>query len=145
MQTDGKNMGTDYQELLEREINRCKDNEQELYSLDRKRAEDMANIIEKIANITANQTHMQQEMSEFKNDIGQLDLKVEQLQAKFEQVEGKVDNVNREMPELKSEVKEIKKLVEIQSQRKKWEPKDYCVVIVAILSLAGSIITTLIK
>ena len=103
-------MGSEVQEMLERELNRCKDNEQELYSLDRKRAEQMAEI--------------QKDITEVKT---------------------KMDDLETDVAEIKIEVKEIKRITTENSQRKKWEPKDYCVVIVALLSLIGTIITAWVK
>lgn len=121
-------------ELLESEINRCKDNEQELYELDRKRAQTMAEIQKDIAEIKTDHKHMKEDIQEFKKDLGAV--KSNQSEMKLD-----VKELKQNMQQVQAEVKDVKSLL----QTKKWEPKDYCVIIVALLSLAGTIITVLVK
>lgn len=138
MKPEENNMKCEAHDLLEKEINRCKDNEQELYTLDRKRAQDMAEIKSDIAEIKADHKNMKEDIIEFKKDLNIV---------KLEQAEMKTDvkDLKKLQEVTQQEVKSLKTLTENSLSKKKWEPKDWTVVIVALLSLAGTIITAFLR
>lgn len=138
MTQENELMKCEAHELLEREIERCKNNEQELYTLDRTRSQTMAEIQQDIAEIKVDSKNMKEDLKEFKQDLSTV--KQEQSEVKTD-----VKDLNKKVEEVQIEVKEIKKIVEKTVQKKKWEPKDLAIVIVALLSLIGTIVTALIK
>lgn len=136
--TEGEIMKCEAHELLEREINRCKDNEQELYSLDRERSKVMAEIQQDLAEIKANHKNMKEDMQEFKKDM---DL----VKGGLSEVKEDVSGLKTDMSVVKTQVNKIKEITEAQAAKKVWTPKDWAVIIVAALSLAGTVITAILK
>lgn len=128
----------DNTELLSREIERLKNNDQELYSLDRQRAATMSDIQQKVTKIQTEQEAMKEDLQEFKKDLGSVKDKVEVVDSKVDKVETKVDSIQ-------SEVSQVKGIIQNTAAKTTWTPKDKAIIIVALISLAGTIITAFLK
>ena len=127
-------MMCDAHNLLEKELTRIKDNQAELYSLDRQRQQKIAGIQSDVTVIKTKQAQMEQ-------DIKELDLKVTQTNEKVQTVDTKVETINIKVDEMSQDVKFLtQKMCE-----KKWTPKDKAPIIVALISLLGTIIVALLK
>lgn len=137
MNTEELNMD-DTLELFRAELERCKNNEQELYSLDRQRAAAMSDIQQKVTKISTEQEVIKEDVKEFKKDLGSVVNKVEGIESKVDKVEVKVDSIQLE-------VTQIKKITQEAAERKQWQPKDIAIIVVALISLIGTIVTALIK
>lgn len=146
-------------EMFANELMRVKQNQTDLYNLDRKKMEEISLMQSKLAAIEEGQKGTKEDVAELKNgqkemtkeitavksDVSDVKLKVEKVESKVDNVESKVDSVESKVDSVKEEViRELKTLKSSQA-KKQWTPKDYCVIIVAFLSLAGTIVTCLLK
>lgn len=133
MQTEDKSMGTcEAHEILLKEIDRVKNNQTDLYSLDRKRAETLSDMQSDIAEIKTDSQHMKQDITELKEKLETVEKN--QVDMKEDQIEFKSD-----LKEIKTDMKELKE----NFKGTRWQPKDICVIIVAIISLLSSVLVCL--
>lgn len=136
------------EEVLQNELSRVKNDISELYSLDRSRQEGYAEISERLArvetdhaNVKVNMADVKNDLDKMKNELTSVKDKVEKVDAKVDRVDSKVDGVNMRVDNLKTElIAEIHKAKETR-----WQPKDWCIVIVAFLSLAGTVLTAILS
>lgn len=98
----------------------------------------MAEIQKDIAEIKTDHKNMKEDIQEFKKDLAEV--KTDQSEMKAD-----VKDLKNEMITLQKTVTEVKDLAVQNASKKQWEKKDLCVIIVALISLAGTIITALIK
>jgi len=116
-------------EIVMQEVNRVKESQAELYSLDRKRSEAML--------------EMQKDIAILKTDGKYTKEAVESLQ-------GDLSEVKKDVSDIKSDIKQfsgIERTVNEMSQKmqsKKWQPKDYCLLVTSILTFVSAIVVALI-
>lgn len=120
--------------LLTEELSRVKDDIGEIYSLDREREKIMSDVQQKITELNVKQETMKNDITDLKTGQANLDTKVTQLDQKVTKIDQNTQSMQNDLKAIKENIKE-----------NKWQPKDYCVVIVAVLSLAGTLLTCLIK
>ena len=113
-------------DLIQSEIDRVKNNQNELYALDRKKAEVMASIQTDLAEIKVKNQNMENDIAELKTDIS--DLK-------------KTAATKEDVAEIKADVQEIKATI----NSRKWQAKDKVAIITAFISLVGVIAVALIN
>lgn len=127
-------MGCEAHNLLTEELNRVKDDISEIYTLDRVREKTMSEIKEDVTELKVKQNIMNEDIKALKVGQAELDNKVTKL-------DKTVSTINETTNNMQNDIKSIKTVM----NDSKWQPKDYVVIIVALLSLAGTIITALIK
>lgn len=116
-------------EIVMQEVNRVKESQAELYSLDRKRSEAMLK--------------MQKDIAILKTDGKYTKEAIESLQ-------GDLSEVKKDVSDIKSDIKQfsgIERTVNEMSQKmqsKKWQPKDYCLLVTSILTFVSAIVVALI-
>lgn len=125
-------------DFLEKEIQRCKDNEAELYQLDREQSKVMNEIQRDVTELKIGTKKMEEDVKQLKTDMAEVKTKVDSQAIETEAIKAG-------MNEIKTEVKEIKSITMKQAEKKHWEPKDYVAVIVAALALIGTIFTATLK
>lgn len=131
MQQDGIQM--DAQDLMIQDIMRLKENDKELYDLDRKKTE-------LIMELNTNLKEVVVEQKVIKKDVNELKDKMSKVETSTAATNADVNNLKSDMQEVKEDMKEVKQVV----TSKKWQPKDIAVIVVAVLALCSSVITTLI-
>ena len=131
MQQDGIQM--DAQDLMIQDIMRLKENDKELYDLDRKKTE-------LIMELNTNLKEVVVEQKVIKKDVNELKDKMSKVETSTAATNADVNNLKSDMREVKEDMKEVKQVV----TSKKWQPKDIAVIVVAVLALCSSVITTLI-
>lgn len=116
--------------LLTDELSRVKDDIGEIYSLDREREKVMSDVQQKVTELSVKQETMRNDITDLKNGQVNLDTKVTQLDQKVTKIDQNTQSMQNDLKTIKEDLKE-----------NKWQPKDYCVVIVAFLSLIGTLAT----
>ena len=125
----------DTSELMQKEIDRVKTNQSELYSLDREKQKVMADIQRDLAEIKTDHKNTKEAMSEVKKDITQMKTEITDIKNNVQKLDQKVTSVEKKVESVKTDL-----VTEIQNiKQNKWQPKDWTVIIVAIISLLGSI------
>lgn len=110
--------------MIETELERVKDNQSELYELDRKRQQDIATMRSDITEIKTEQKFIKEDVTELKTDMA---------------------GVKTDMAEFKTNQKEMQqdiKSIRSSIENHRWQPKDYVAVIVAVLALVGTVLST---
>ena len=127
-------------DMMTAELGRMKNAQADLYALDRKRADTMAEIQKDIAILKTDSRHTKDAVEEIRADISGMRGEINTLK---QDVKTDMGGVKRNITELGGEVAgmsavldEVKKTL----QQKKWTPRDYCVIIAAALALAGSVL-----
>lgn len=124
--------------MMENELSRIKDNQSELYSLDRQRQKEIADMTADVREIKAEQQTM-------KEDINELKIGMSEANTKITGLDNKVDKINIEMENVKAVTSSMNDKLTQFTAKAKWQPKDYCVVIVAVLSLIGVIVSAILS
>ena len=124
--------------IIENEINRLKDNDRELYSLDRKRQQE-------IAEMTADVRVIKNEQQIMKKDITELKSRMDEVNEKTADMCQKVDRITTDIENVKKLTGSMNNTLNQYMNKPKWQPKDYCVVIVAALSMIGVIVSAVLS
>lgn len=127
-------MGCEAHNMLTEDLNRVKNDISDIYQLDRDRVKVMTDIKTDVTELKVKQEKMNEDIKELKKGQTELDNKVTKL-------DKTVSTINETTNNMQNDIKSIKTVM----NDSKWQPKDYVVIIVALLSLAGTIITALIK
>lgn len=140
----------DASELMQKEIDRVKENQSQLYSLDREKQKVMTDIQTDIAEIKAEHKNTKEDMSEVKKDVTEMKREisdinntVSEVKHKVESLESKFDVTDKKVDAVKDEVVAEIKTLKNDMNRNKWQPKDWCVIIVAAFSLIGTLLTAI--
>lgn len=118
-----QNDGT-YSYLLQ-EITRIKDDERELYALDRERQKVMADIQQDIREIVTEHKSVKKDLETVHKEITGIKNNISEVNSKVSSIETKVDTITQTI------------------NNTAWTPKDKGIVIVAVLSLIGTLATAL--
>lgn len=114
-------------DIMYQELQRVKDNQSELYSLERKKSDEMSEIKEDIATLKQSGKTMQQDIEELKNGM--------------EEVKATTSALKTDVKGLKQDMTDIKESI----QNKKWKPADYVAIIVAFISMVGTVAVAIIS
>lgn len=124
--------------IIENELNRIKDNESELYSLDRQRQKEIAEMKADVREIKTEQLNMKKDINVLKNGVSETN-------TRLNKVEKKVDTLQTELESIKDVTTSTNNKLEALTKQHKWQPKDYTVVIVAAFSMIGVIISAILS
>lgn len=131
---EAKVMQCEAHDLLISELERVKNNESQLYELDRKRQTQLADIQSSISEIKVKNQNMENDIQELKTDMSHVKTDMSEVKTDVSEVKAVVTNLD-------ATVNEINK----RAASKRWQPQDYVAIIVAALALAGTIVTALLK
>lgn len=126
MKKEGKPMLCEAHEILVQELDRVKNNQSELYSLDRERREQLSDIQNSITQIREENQNMKNDITELKTDMSS--------------VKADMGTVKQDLASVKTSITKIE-----ANTKKSWEPKDYVAVIVAVLAMAGTVLSAILK
>lgn len=107
-------------DLIQSEIDRIKNNQTDLYALDRKRSESMAHI---------------------EKDVAESKIKIQNMETDIQEVKSDVAQVKKDMA-TKEDLKQINESIKHINEKldsRKWQPKDTAAIVTALLSLIGVI------
>lgn len=138
-------MGCEAHAMLVDEVNRVKHDVGELYSLDRDQAKIMAQMGEKIATMETEQKHMRTDIANIQSEVKDVNNKIIKVDTKVEKVENKVDKLDTKVETMASDVASINQKVEkiVKRQSLTWSSKEKALVVVALLSFAGTIFSAI--
>lgn len=120
-------------DLLVSELDRVKDNQSELYELDRKRSDDMSEIRSDIATLKSAGSIMQKDIEDLKTGVTEVKNVTSELKNDIIQVKSSVSGMQLDISKIKESI-----------QGKKWKPADYVAIIVAFISMIGTVAVTII-
>lgn len=121
-------------DMIVQELSRMKDDESQLYELDRQRQATAAQMQSDITEIKTEQKQM-------KKDLKDLGDKMDQNNSRLALVEIQMNTMQSDVAKINENINSISKNL----NEKKWTPKEYVTIIVALLSLIGTITVALLK
>lgn len=122
--------------IMERELNRIKDNQSELYSLDRQRQKDNAEMAADLREIKTEQQVMKKDITELKTSMSEVNDRVNTMDNKMDKMGSDISNLNTVVTNINQKVNQM-------TENKKWQPKDMALIVVAALSMTGVIVSAI--
>lgn len=122
--------------IIERELNRIKDNQSELYSLDRQRQKDNAEMAADLREIKTEQQVMKKDITELKTSMSEVNDRVNTMDNKMDKMGSDISNLNTVVTNINQKVNQM-------TENKKWQPKDIALIVVAALSMTGVIVSAI--
>ena len=122
--------------IIEQELNRVKDDLAELYTLDRQRQKESAEMAADLREIKTEQQVM-------KKDITELKTSMSEVNEHMNKIDNKMDKMGSDISNLNNIVTNINKKVSQMTEEKKWQPKDIALIVVAALSMTGVVISAI--
>ncbi len=122
--------------IIERELNRVKDDLSELYTLDRQRQKESAEMAADLREIKTEQQVMKKDITELKTSMSEVNKSVNAMGSKMDKMGSDISSLNNVVTNINQKVNQM-------TENKKWQPKDIALIVVAALSMTGVIVSAI--
>lgn len=123
--------------MCQKEVDRLKDDVSQLYDLDREQQKYMSEM-------RADITQIKTDNSYTKNSIAKLQTDMQNVKTDVANVKTDMSDVKVNVSSIEKEIKTLNKKLE-NNEKTVWKPKEIAVVIVAALSLIGTLATAILS
>lgn len=123
--------------MYQKEVERLKDDISQLYNLDREQQKYMSELRADITKIKTDNSYTKDSIAQLQTDVANVKTDVANVKTDMSEVKVNVSSIEKEIKTLNKKLENNEKSV--------WKPKEIAVVIVAALSLIGTLATALLS